>query len=152
MTAAIALLAFGALTAGLSLQLPLGTLRAPGSGFFPFALGLMLVALAAGELLRLRLAKPKPAPAAPAPAAPAPAADGAARRVVLFMAVVAVTTAMLQPIGYVGSSFLLMLGLLRVLGLRWGASALIAALSAAAGHVLFVLWLRIPMPAGPFGF
>jgi hypothetical protein len=147
MTAAIALLAFGALTAGLSLQLPLGTLRAPGSGFFPFALGLMLVALAAGELLRLRLAKPKPAPAAPAPAA-----DGAARRVVLFMAVVAVTTAMLQPIGYVGSSFLLMLGLLRVLGLRWGASALIAALSAAAGHVLFVLWLRIPMPAGPFGF
>lgn len=145
MTAAIALLAFGALTAGLSLQLPLGTLRAPGSGFFPFALGLMLVALAAAELLRLRLARPKPAPVAPA-------ADGAARRVLLFMAVVAVTTALLQPIGYVGSSFLLMLGLLRVLGLRWGASALIAALSAAACYALFVLWLRIPMPAGPLGF
>lgn len=147
MTAAIALLAFGALTAGLSLQLPLGTLRAPGSGFFPFALGLMLVALAGAELLRLRLARPKPAPAAPAPAA-----DGTARRVVLFMAVVAFTTALLQPIGYVGSSFLLMLGLLRVLGLRWGASALIAALSAAACYALFVLWLRIPMPAGPLGF
>ena len=147
MTAAIALLAFGALTAGLSLQLPLGTLRAPGSGFFPFALGLMLVALAAGELLRLHLARPKPAPAAPAPAA-----DGAARRVVLFMAVVAVSTALLQPIGYVASSFLLMLGLLRVLGSSWSASALIAALSAAACYILFVLWLRIPMPAGPLGF
>lgn len=149
MTAAIALLVFGALTAGLSLQLPLGTLRAPGSGFFPLALGLMLVALAAGELLRLRLAKPKPAPAAPAPP---PAEEGTARRVVLFMVVVAVSTALLQLIGYVGSSFLLMLGLLRVLGLRWGASTLIAALSAAACYVLFVLWLRIPMPAGPFGF
>jgi hypothetical protein len=147
MTAAIALLAFGALTAGLSLQLPLGTLRAPGSGFFPFALGLMLVALAAVELLRLRLAKPKPAPTAPAPAA-----DGAARRVVLFMAAVAVSTALLQPIGYVASSFLLMLGLLRVLGSRWSASVLVAALSAAACYVLFVLWLRIPMPAGPLGF
>jgi hypothetical protein len=147
MTAAIALLAFGALTAGLSLQLPLGTLRAPGSGFFPFALGLLLVALAAGEFLRLHLAKPKPAPPAPAPAA-----DGAARRVLLFMAVVAVSTALLQPIGYVASSFLLMLGLLRVLGSRWSASALIAALSAAACYVLFVLWLRIPMPAGPLGF
>jgi hypothetical protein len=147
MTAAIALLAFGALTAGLSLQLPLGTLRAPGSGFFPFALGLLLVALAAGEFLRLHLAKPKPAPPAPAPAA-----DGAARRVLLFMAVVAVSTALLQPTGYVASSFLLMLGLLRVLGSRWSASALIAALSAAACYVLFVLWLRIPMPAGPLGF
>jgi hypothetical protein len=148
MTAAITLLVFGALTAGLSLQLPLGTLRAPGSGFFPFALGLMLVALAAAELLRLRLARPKPAPVPPAPAAN----NGAARRVALFMAVVAVSTALLQPIGYVGSSFLLMLGLLRVFGLRWGASALIAALSAAASYVLFVLWLRIPMPAGPLGF
>jgi hypothetical protein len=149
MSAAVALLLFGALTAGLALQLPLGTLRAPGSGFFPFVLGLMLVALAAAELLRTRLARPKPAPAAPAPS---PAEEGAARRVVLFMAVVAVSTALLQPIGYVGSSFLLMLGLLKVLGTRWGASTLIAALSAAACHVLFVLWLRIPMPAGPFGF
>ena len=40
MTAAISLFVFGAITAALSLQLPLGTLRMPGSGFFPLALGL----------------------------------------------------------------------------------------------------------------
>jgi hypothetical protein len=149
MIAAVALFAFGALTAVLSLQLPLGTLRLPGSGFFPLALGLLLMALAAGQLLRLRLAKPPAAAAAPAAK---PASDGAARRVVLFVAVVALAVALLEPIGYVASSFLLMLGLLAVLGVRWGRAALVAAVSAAASYLLFVQWLKIPMPAGPFGF
>jgi hypothetical protein len=149
MIAAVALFAFGALTAVLSLQLPLGTLRLPGSGLFPLALGLLLMALAAGQLLRLRLAKPPAAAAAPAAK---PASDGAARRVVLFVAVVALAVALLEPIGYVASSFLLMLGLLAVLGVRWGRAALVAAVSAAASYLLFVQWLKIPMPAGPFGF
>jgi hypothetical protein len=116
---------------------------------FPLALGLLLMALAAGQLLRLRLAKPPAAAAAPAAK---PASDGAARRVVLFVAVVALAVALLEPIGYVASSFLLMLGLLAVLGVRWGRAALVAAVSAAASYLLFAQWLKIPMPAGPFGF
>jgi len=148
MTAALAQLVLGAVTAALSLQLPLGALRLPGSGFFPLALGVLLMLLSAGQLARLVLAR-RAAPAAPAQA---PAPDGAARRVLLFMAVVAVTTTLLQAIGYAASGFLLMLGLLGVLGVRWGVAALIAALSAAGAHVLFVLWLKIPMPAGPLGF
>jgi hypothetical protein len=148
MTGAIAQLVLGALTAALSLQLPLGTLRLPGSGFFPLALGVLLVLLAAGQLARVLLARRTLAAAPAKPAAP----GGAARRVLLFMAVVAVTTAALQAVGYVASSFLLMLGLLKVLGVRWGVAALIAALSAAGAHLLFVQWLKIPMPPGPLGF
>jgi putative tricarboxylic transport membrane protein len=150
MTAAIALLALGAITAALSLQLPLGTLRLPGSGLFPLALGVLLALLAAVQLSRLVLAR-RAAAAAAAPPRPA-APDGAARRVALFMAVVAASTALLQAVGYVVSSLLLMLGLLRVLGVSWRAAALIALLSAAGSHVLFVLWLKIPMPPGPLGF
>jgi hypothetical protein len=173
MTAAIAQLLLGAITAALSLQLPLGTFRLPGSGLFPLALGVLLVLLSAIQLARLLLARraaaaatvaapaqpaaplpPAPAqPAAPQAAAPKPkATEGAARRVVLFVGVVAASIALLQPIGYVLSSLLLMLGLLRVLEVRWRVTVPVAVLSAAGAHVLFVLWLKIPMPPGPFGF
>ena len=149
MTAAISLFLFGAVTAALSLQLPLGTLRAPGSGFFPLVLGLTLIGLAAAHAVHLHLERPKPAIA---PEAASRRLDDATRRVLLFMGVVALSTALLQPIGYVASSLLLMLGLLKVLGVRWGFSGLIAAGSALASHFLFVQWLKIPMPPGPFGF
>jgi hypothetical protein len=149
MTAALAWFVFGAITAALSLQYPLGTLRAPGSGFFPLALGVLLMGLAAAHAVRVRREQPKPAVA---PEAKPRWPDEATRRVLLFMGVVALATALLQPLGYVATGFLLMLGLLRVFGVRWDAAALIAALSAVASYFLFVQWLGIPMPAGPLGF
>jgi hypothetical protein len=149
MASAIAWFVFGAITAALSLQYPLGTLRAPGSGFFPLVLGALLMGLAAAHSVRLRLEQPKPAVA---PEAAPRRLDEATRRVLIFMGVVTLSTALLQTIGYVASGFLVMLGLLRVFGVRWGASALIAAVSAVASHFLFVRWLAIPMPPGPFGF
>jgi putative tricarboxylic transport membrane protein len=149
MTAAIAWFVFGAITAGLSVQYPIGSLWAPGSGLYPLVLGLMLMGLAAAHAVRLHLEQPKPA-VAPG-AAPRRLGD-ATRRVLLFIGVAALATALLQPIGYVASGFLLMLGLLRVFGVRWGVAALIAVLAAVASHFLFVQVLGIPMPAGPFGF
>jgi len=149
MTAAIAWFVLGTITAALSLRYPIGSLWAPGSGLYPFVLGLMLMGLAAAHAVRIRLAPPKPAVAPDA--APRRLGD-ATRRVLLFIGVAALSTALLQPIGYVASGFLLMLGLLRVFGVRWGVAALIAVLSAVASHFLFVQVLGIPMPAGPFGF
>jgi len=149
MGAAISMFVFGAMTAALSLQLPLGTLRMPGTGFFPLALGLALMALAAGRGVQLYRARPEAA-APGTPAAPA-AAEGedATRRVVLFVCGVIAAVALLQPLGYVLSSFLLMLVLLLILGLRpWYTSAGIAFVSAAACYVVFVFWLKIPLPPG----
>lgn len=153
MTAAIVWFCFGAATAALALQYPLGTLRAPGSGLFPFVLGVLLMGLAAAHAAGLRLEqRSKPPAAPPAGGEATPARQGATRRVLSFLAVVALATASLKTIGYVAASFLLMLGLLRVLNVRWGLATLIAAASAIASHLLFVRWLRIPMPAGFFGF
>ena len=164
MIAAVAQLLLGAITAVLSLQLPLGTFRLPGSGLFPLALGLLLALLSAIQVARLLLARraaaavaagavPTAQPNPPQPAAPkSEAPQGATRRVALFIAVVAASIALLQPIGYVISSLLLMLGLLWVLEVRWRVALPVAALSAAGAHVLFVLWLKIPMPPGPLGF
>jgi len=150
MAAAISLFVFGAITVALSLQLPLGTLRMPGSGFFPLVLGLALMTLAGVHGVQLRLAKPKAATPEPQPAPQTPA-DGSTIRVVLFMGTVAAATALLEPLGYTLSSFLLMLALLWILGLRrWHLSAMIALASAAASYVIFVVWLKIPMPSGWF--
>ena len=148
MGAAISMFVFGAITAALSLQLPLGELRMPGTGFFPLALGLALMALAAGHGVQLYRARPKAAaPETPA-APPAPGGDGATRRVALFVAGVVAAVALLQPLGYALSSFLLMLVLLQILGLRLWYSASIALLSAAASYVVFLRWLKIPLPSG----
>jgi hypothetical protein len=137
MTASIVMFLFGGVTAALALQLPLGTLRVPGTGLFPLVLGVILMALAGVEAFRKEATEPVP--------------EGASRRVAIFMGAVVLSVALLQPLGYVASAFLLMLGLLRALGARWGVAALIGAGSAAASYVLFVQWLRIPMPAGPLG-
>jgi putative tricarboxylic transport membrane protein len=144
MTAAITLFLFGAVTALLSLQLPLGSLHAPGTGSFPLLLGLVLAGLALAEAVRLRLSRPK------TPAAQAPREDSG-MRVLGFMGAVAMATALLRPLGYFGVSFLLMLALLRGLGVGWRASGLIAFVTALACELVFVYWLSIPLPAGAFG-
>jgi hypothetical protein len=145
MSAAVALFAFGAITAMLSSSLPLGTLRLPGSGAFPLVLGLILMGLAAAQgWSQLKAPASKPTAAA--------RPFGANRRVVLFMAIVAATTALLPAIGYLASSFLLMLGLLRVLGVPWAKAAAIGLICALAARVIFVGWLHIPLPTGIVGF
>jgi hypothetical protein len=75
MTAAIALFVFGAATALASLYLPLGTMRAPGSGFFPLLLGLMLAALAVSQGVCLCVARLRQARAAPVPPAAPPSSS-----------------------------------------------------------------------------
>lgn len=149
MGAAISLFMFGAITAALSLQLPLGVPRMPGSGFFPLALGLALMALAAGHGVQIYLGRPK-STAPRAPTAPAvPEGDGATRRVALFVAGVIAAVVLLKPLGYALSSFLLMLVLLQILGIRrWYSSVAIALVSAAACHIVFVRLLQIPLPSG----
>jgi hypothetical protein len=148
MTASVLLLLFGGVTTLLSLQLPMGSLRMPGSGFFPFLLGLLLMGLAACQtfLLRRRAGAGAKPPAAGQ-------AGGSARQVLIFMGIIAFATAVLELFGYPLVAFLLMLALLRLLGVRrWRDSVLISSLTAGASYMLFVQWLQIPMPKGWLGF
>jgi hypothetical protein len=146
MAAAVVLLAFGALTTILSLQLPIGTPRAPDSGFFPLALGVMLVGLAAVHVVQLRLAARPSTAAAATPVVDAPVER---RRVTWFMGAVVIATALLPVAGYAIVAFLLMAALLEILAMRprW-AAALVAVITAGVCQLVFVRWLGIPLPGG----
>ena len=143
----VVMLLFGVLTAVLSLQLPLGTLHRPGSGFFPLILGLLLMGLAAGHLVqawRSTLSR--------VGAGLAPAEGGSVGRVLLFLGVILLATALLDVLGYPLVAFLLMFALLEILGIRRRRdSILIALCTAVAAYVLFVQWLQIPLPKGWIG-
>jgi len=144
--ASILVFLFGGITMLLSLQLPLGTLRMPGSGLFPLGLGLILMGLAACQMLQPRLR------AAASAKSGGGTADGSAHRVLVFMGIMALATALLDLLGFPLVAFLLMLALLQLLGVRrWRDSALIALLTAGASYILFVRWLQIPLPKGWIG-
>jgi hypothetical protein len=147
MIPALLLLLFGAVTAGLSFQIRVGTLRAPGPGFFPFYLGLLLILLAGIHLAqswRWRSDLPDDS----AGAAP----HGSWQRVLLFLVATVLSTGSLTVVGYPLAAFVLMALLLYVLGVRRLAHVVVIAVCAAgASYALFVRWLQIPLPTGRFG-
>jgi putative tricarboxylic transport membrane protein len=139
---------FGGITAALSLQMPIGTFRMAGSGLFPLCLGILLMFLSLLFLLNLLFGK-KGAPQTGEPAAAIPANT---RLVLQFLAVTAVATLCLRFLGYPAFCLVIMLFLLRILGIRRPALLLgISLLTAAGAYLIFVWFLKIPLPKGLIG-
>jgi len=139
---------FGGITAILSLQMPMGTFRMAGSGLFPFCLGILLMVLSLLFLLNLLFAKasdpPKPEIAVPP--------RSATKQMLQFFGASALAAAGLGILGYPLTSFLLMLLLLRILGIRRPVLLITLSLvTAAASYFLFVQFLKIPLPKGLIG-
>ncbi len=140
----LVLFAFGAVTAGFSLGMPLGSLRAAGSGMFPLALGILLVFLSGLWILRC-LTQGKATFATTSPGA-------AVRQVLPFVGTMALATLLLQPLGYLLTSLLLLFALFRILGSRsWAWCVSLSVLVAGMSYVVFVLWLKVPLPSGLVG-
>ncbi len=147
MSAAVTLFLVGAVTVYLSLQLPIGNFRAPGSGLFPLILGLLLMGLVACHVLQLLRGRDQATKTSASRRPPA-----SYRRVVLFLGAVAAVTALLTPLGFLLSAFLLLLALMEILGVRPRmASLLISLFTAGFSYALFVHWLQIPLPRGWWG-
>ncbi len=140
---------FGAVTTIFSLQLPIGTFRRAGDGLFPLCLGLILMFLSLLFVLQVFFRKePRGEDAASGSAIP-----GSAKQVLLFLGAAALATALLNSLGYLLTALFLMLALLRLLGMkRWVPLALFSLISAGASHLLFVYWLKIPLPRGWLDF
>lgn len=124
------------------LSLKLGNLNRPGAGFFPFwggvVLGLLSVVLvvssrgrdvAGGSRFRPESSKP-----------------------LVVVGALLGYLLLLETLGFAAVTFLFLLLLFRLERLTWAFSAVSAGLGALASYVLFQLWLKTQLPAGPFGF
>lgn len=136
-------LAVALFAAAHALSLGLGSLQRPGPGFFPFWGGVVLALLAillvvraltrpgTAERVRLRLDSSKP---------------------VVALGAVLGYLLLLETLGFVTVTILLLLLLFRLERRSWAFSAASAVAGALASYALFELWLKTQLPAGPFGF
>lgn len=117
----------------------------PGSGFFPFWLGLALVVLAA--LLLARAVRETD---------PGPAWVPRGRGLVRFLGVLGASVAfvVLMPwLGMATSTVLFLVVVLRLVeGHSWPAAVGVALGAATLNWAVFAWWLRVPFPVGPLGF
>ena len=141
--AASVLLVFAVVAAVESVRLlPLGVLRNPGPGFYPWWVSLTLCALALVLLAQSLRARRAPSPAG---------GRGQGLKVIGVLAVLAVYALVLDAVGYPLATFAVVLFMLRVTEPhRWPVALGIAVLAAGGSYVLFAVWLAVPLPAGPF--
>jgi hypothetical protein len=158
--AALGLLAAAAAYLWLATRLRLGTVAAPGAGFFPVVVGVFLCATALGLLLRLCRLGPLPPGAGVrsggeptgvqgAVTEPAAGTAGALRRLAATVGALAGFSLLLPWIGYPVAAFAFVLVLLRALGTGgWTAAGLWALGAAAVSYYLFAVLLGVPLPRG----
>lgn len=121
---------------------PLDTLATPGPGVFPLAAGTLLLGAAVGQAVVAARARPA--------TASSPVEGPAGRRVLALMAVLVAYPFAAAAIGFLTASFAVVLASSRLLGTRdWLRAAVLALGVTAAAHVLFVVWLGVPLPSGP---
>ena len=124
-------------------SLAFGTVRQPGSGFFPTLVCVLIVVFSG-----MALADPH----ARGPAEDADGAPGTEARVWLVVGSLVVYVGLLKPIGFPIATAVLLLLLLRGIGkARWAVSAPAALVGAAACYWGFTR-LGVPLPAGVLGF
>ena len=144
----IVLFLFGLATALLSLRMPIGTLRTAETGFFPLCLGILLMLLSGLFLLRIFLMKNDALKKEGSPAG----IPASVKQLIPFFVTMVLATLFFNRLGYPLSSFLLMVALLRILGVRrWRFNLPLSFMTAIVCYFLFVQWLKIPLPKGWIG-
>ncbi|MBI2297225.1 MAG: tripartite tricarboxylate transporter TctB family protein [Betaproteobacteria bacterium] len=137
------LLLFAAAVGWEAWKLPFGTINAPDSGFFPLSLAVALALLSALIVLATWLSGSR--------ATTPPSWQGGNRVALLVVALVAYV-AVLNPLGYLLATALVMLLYLRGLErVRWRVSLTVAVVSVVASDLLFRR-LGVPLPAGILPF
>jgi hypothetical protein len=127
--------------------MPIGTFRKSGTGMFPLILGILLMFLSVLFLVRLFLKTQAVREKSSTAALP-----GLSKQLIPFFGTMVLATLLFNRLGYPLSSFLLMLSLLRILGVRrWGFNFSLSFTTALVCYFLFVQWLKIPLPKGWIG-
>jgi putative tricarboxylic transport membrane protein len=140
--ASVFLLLLGTATCAGAWRLGLGDVHAPGPGFMPFAAAALLAAMAAVQLVRA-------AATARAAAAPAPFAGSRWGTLAIVLAALAGFGAVIGPLGFAVSTFLMLFVLFRLVARKGWWTALAAALLIAAAARVGFRALGLELPTGP---
>ncbi len=139
---------FGAVTTVLSLRMHIGTFRTAGAGMFPLLLGILLMVLS-GTFVSKKFFQGKGEQVEKETSIES---SESPMQLILFLGTMILAALFFNRLGYPLTSFLLVLSLLRILGIkRWGLNILISVVTAAGSYFLFIKWLDIPMPKGWIG-
>jgi len=146
LAAAAILLVFGLIAVSQARTLRLGSIVAPGPGFFPLCLAVAFSLACVGLLVIAARA-----PAAPAP--PASGADAAGRlEAVGTVGALAAYALVLESLGFRLSTFGLLLFFFTALQRqRWLVALVAAAGTALVIDLVFRRWLGVNLPSGPWG-
>jgi putative tricarboxylic transport membrane protein len=110
-----------------------------GARLMPAVLAAVFAVLAAGHL--------RPSPAGPGSAAPDWPDAGGRRRIATVFGALVVYVALLEPLGFLLSTALFVLCVVRVLGAwSWTTTAALTLAIALGCHVVFKRWLGMPLP------
>jgi len=133
-------LAFGVTALYESAKLPFGTVHSPGQGFFPWWISTVIFLLGLFLLFQ----------ALTSPSSVTRGESGRIAKVAVLLVILAAYTFLLEPLGYLLCTFLLVLFMLRAIDTqRWAIALGVAAITAVGSYVVFAIWLSIPLPRGP---
>lgn len=142
---ALAILAAGMIRAALGL--PFGDIHKPGPGFFPLWLGVILGCMSIGLFVQTTLSKRS-----------APTIrnileeDVRWSKVLLVLVALVLYAFLLDYIGFLVATFLLMIVLLRFIEPQsWKAVIGLALVGSAGSYLIFEVWMKLRLPKGFLG-
>jgi len=139
---ALFLICLGAFMSWQAKKLTVGTPSFPGPGFFPFCLALLLIGIA--MVIFFQGIKQKPAERE---------AGLRWQRVAVALAAIFVYAFVLESLGYLLSTFFLMILLLKLMSRKpWWYSPGVAAFISLVSYLLFRVSLQLSLPRGILGF
>lgn len=122
-------------------DLPLWDRETPGPGFLPMVFGVLLLGFAGLSAVQSVFAPTEPAED-----------QGGFRKPLMVLLISALAVSALQTLGFVLTIFAMLLALYALVERKPLVSAFVAAVAVTGAlHVIFVVWLKVALPLGPFG-
>lgn len=160
---AASILIFSLIYTWKSLSLRVGTLAAPGPGFLPLVVGIASAAIATIILINsyiemnrrkikdINKAKEETHAEVKKSADTSTEENENKAKIILFAIGVIIYISVLETLGYLISTFCLMLYLLQVMRVEgWWRSVILSVVCSVVAYVVFAVWLKVPLPKGIF--
>ncbi len=142
----IFLVVISIVTCLLSYRLGLGEIHNPGPGLIPFGVASVLFLMSLGLIIRCITERIK------GPLGGQAFKDVSWQRVILVLISLLGYGVGFNRLGFSICTFLLIIFLLGVVGRqRWWLAILASILTVVISYFIFVVWLEVPFPKGPFG-